>query len=563
MVQHKASRRTERFLIFRLAVIPMAFALVTVFHATPSTGEGSFGLLYGVLCFYTFLAILPLLAPIRFRSLRWFIACQVLVDFAVSAVLIWMTGGVESIFCPLLFTTLFNASTVIRARGIFAFAGVATGFLAFITLSYEIMPSVISQWPGRAPTVDQGGAVAHLMALGLALHAVGFLGTRLSNGLYSMQNMQQEILENMAQGLVAVDGKMRILELNSEARRIFGLPEDLFCNGQPLNQVFFGRTLQTLQEAFQGSEKRRFEFTQKLPCGGIIPVEAKISYNVDSGGKLRCRIGLFGDLSLKKEMEEAERRIHKLEELYDMAMAIAHEIRNPLASIRGCVQEIGRSKDRSSQEMKLVDIVCRESDRLDRIIEGFMHNARRGPVELSQINLVHILEETVLLLRNHPNIASRQILWEIPSGPAIIAGDRERLKEVFLNLGINAIDATDPQVGTIRISLSDQEFLALNHRRAGERKMVPGIEVEVADNGPGMSSQLQNLVFTPFFTTKDDGHGLGLAIVHRIVRDHLGKVDVKSRPGEGTSFKVWFPLSIPEKTSETEESVVSEEALNA
>jgi two-component system, NtrC family, sensor histidine kinase HydH len=123
----------------------------------------------------------------------------------------------------------------------------------------------------------------------------------------------------------------------------------------------------------------------------------------------------------------------------------------------------------------------------------------------------------------------------------VVSGDARKLRQVFLNLGTNAIEATDPE-GTIRISLRPREFMALNRRRAGERRMVPGIEVEFADDGAGMEPEVRKMVFTPFFTTKESGHGIGLAVVHRIVRDHLGKVDVESDPGKGTRFRLWFPL---------------------
>jgi two-component system, NtrC family, sensor histidine kinase PilS len=542
---HKPMRRIDRFLVCRLAGVPMALALVALCRKGQAApiGDQEFWRLYGLLGVYSLLAVTPLVAPAALRGRRWFVVSQVAVDFAFSAALIWLTGGVESLFSPLLFVTLFNATTVIRGREALAFATVSTAFLAAITFGFPGgAPGAISPWTGRTAAVDRTGAAAHLVALGLALHTVALLGTRLSGGLRSIQNIQEEIIENMAEGLVAVDGEMRILKLNGEARRIFGLGDLPPAAGRSLDQVFVGESLRSVREAFHSMERRRFEFTLKRPEKDPLPVEAKISRIADEDGRLRCRIGLFGDLSLKKEMEEAERRIHKLEELYDMAMAIAHEIRNPLASIRGCVQEIGRSRDRDGKEAKMVDIICRESDRLDRIIEEFMSNARRGPTSLQRVDLVAIIEETVIQLRGHRKVSGRTIVFEPPPGPAYINGDGQRLKQVFLNLGINAIEATDPEKGTIRFSLRSQEFMAMNRRRAGELRVVPGIEVDIADNGMGMAPEVKNLAFTPFFTTKVEGHGLGLAIVHRIIQDHFGKVDIESAPGQGASFRIWFPL---------------------
>jgi two-component system sensor histidine kinase PilS (NtrC family) len=391
--------------------------------------------------------------------------------------------------------------------------------------------------------------------MGLALHVVALLGTRLTHGLRSIQNLQEEILENMAEGLVAVDSQLRILELNREARRIFGIPGGDSCAGLLLADLLRGDELREVLDAFQGTERRRFEFVRKTGGGRGLPVEGKISCLEIGDGHHQCRIGLFTDLSLKREVEDAERRIHKLEELHDMAIAIAHEIRNPLASIRGCVQELGRAAGRSSMEQRLVEIVCRESDRLDRIIEDFMNSSRRGPLSLRPVDMVRVLDETVIQLRNHPGFGTRTIEMESVDGPAVVSGDWQRLKQVFLNLGMNAIEATDQSSGKIRISLRRQEFLALNRRRSGERRMVPGIEVEFADNGPGMTPEVRRMAFTPFFSTKENGHGLGLAIVHRVVHDHMGKVDVESGPEGGTRFKVWFPVQSREGTRLVAEAV--------
>src|SRR5438093_1263615 len=194
----KPTRRLERFLIFRLAVIPFGFILVAICRSSldQELREPAFRFLFGLLSFYTVLALGALLLAGRTRSPGRFALAQVVVDFAVTGALIWATGGVESVFCPLLFATLFNATTVLGWRAGLAFASVATAFLATATISYQLgRGPAISPWAGRSAVADPAGAAAHLLALGLALHVVALLGTRLSHGLRSMQSMQEDVIE--------------------------------------------------------------------------------------------------------------------------------------------------------------------------------------------------------------------------------------------------------------------------------------------------------------------------------------------------------------------------------
>lgn len=188
-----------------------------------------------------------------------------------------------------------------------------------------------------------------------------------------------------------------------------------------------------------------------------------------------------------------------------------------------------------------MDIVCRESDRLDRILEDFLLYARSGPVDLVPLDLLQVIDEAVVLLKSRPEFGLRSLLVAAPSGRPRIFGDRNRLIQVFLNLGINAIEATSPTDGKIKISLRRKRFATMQGGSL-EGDLVPGIEVEVSDNGSGIDAGDLKKVFTPFFTTKQTGNGLGLSIVGRILREHMGVVDVFSEEGKGTMFRLWFPL---------------------
>jgi signal transduction histidine kinase len=258
-------------------------------------------------------------------------------------------------------------------------------------------------------------------------------------------------------------------------------------------------------------------------------------------GAPRCHIALLSDLTLKREVEKAERRIQKLEDLRVMALGIAHEIRNPLASIRGCVQEMGRLIHGEAKVAQYMEIACRESDRLDGILENFLLYARSGPLDLACLDISEVIDEAVMLLKSRSDLGPRSIVWSAPAARPRILGDRNRLIQVFLNLGINAIEATSTEEGRISISLHSKLFARVGGHGVTQEP-VPGVEVEIADNGKGLSREDMTRVFTPFFTTKPRGNGLGLCIVDRIMREHGGVTDVSSTENGGTVLHLWFPV---------------------
>jgi two-component system sensor histidine kinase PilS (NtrC family) len=540
-------RRNKQYLFFRLLIILLGFGLVSFYQLSvgPVFRENAFAFLYALLGLYLVLGVgLFLLYP-RWRGRHGILRWQVVADFVIQAILVWGTGGVLSIFSPLLFVTLFAATSVISSRGAFVLATLATVFLTATTLAYSfgiapVNPNRLDWLFGREPSVF---LVSYLLASVAALFTVSTLGSRFSHGLRRMEGIQSEILENMAEGLIAVDRDGQVLRLNREARQLLGLAEgESRYRKLSLDALLPGEALRALRDAFQQDRRRRLTAVVGAAAGGQTrPVEVKISSVPDDGGGTRCRIGLLSDLSLKREMEAAERRIQKLEDLQVMALGIAHEIRNPLASIRGCIQEISRIERQDPVARRFMEIVCRESDRLDKIIEDFLLYARSGPVDLIPLDLVDVLEEASVLIKSRPDFPRRALSFaHAPERPRIF-GDRNRLIQIFLNLGINAIQATSPHDGKISLSLRSKRFTTMRSG-ASDRDLVPGVEVEFADNGSGIRAADFKKLFTPFFTTKESGSGLGLCIVERIVREHMGHVNFSSVEGQGTTFRLWFPV---------------------
>ncbi|MGQ9590742.1 MAG: two-component system sensor histidine kinase NtrB [Planctomycetota bacterium] len=560
----ESDRRSRAYLIFRLFIIATGFALVTVYQISPgrADGERAFRFLFGLLCFYLFAALALLVTYPRWRAQRLAVKAQILLDLAIQALLIWGTGGALSVFSPLLLVTLVSATSLVSGRGAFALATCAAGLLVFATLGTALRalppgsPERLAGFPlGRDRTL----LWSHLAGSIMAFYAASALGARFSHGLRSVQGIQGEILENMAEGLLAVDAKGIVCQANREARKLVSFPEPRRRrSGVSLDTLFPLPEHAELRRAFESGQRRTLVVSIEGPGGRKRPVEVKVSSANGEGEGPRYRIAILSDLTLKREIEAAERRIQKLEELQVMAFGIAHEIRNPLASIRGCVQEISRLRRDDPGTAAYADIVLRESDRLDGMLEDFLRYARMGPADLAPLDLGEVVEEAAFLLRSRSDLGRREVAVESSPRRFRIFGHRNSLIQVFLNLGLNALEATRPEDGRIVFAIRESAAAPSAPRMGADLEEAPGVEVTVADNGVGIPDAQRRHLFTPFFSTKPAGGGLGLCLVERIVRDHLGTVDFSSEVSSGSVFRVWFPAMRQRGAEEPEPAPESE-----
>lgn len=535
----KSTRKaaTRRYLILRFAIILLGLFLVFFYQMglREDVKLEAIRAVYLTLGSYILVALVSLAVAPRLLDHSWFTRAQVAIDLGAGIALTAATGGVLSVFAPLLFISLFNASTVLRRREIFVFAAVATTGLAVVTLGHStgILPVQTPRLRSMFERQQLALVSTYLIGVGVALHLVAFLGSQLAGGLWRASNLNSDLIENMGEGLLAVDDRGRVIHCNREARRLLQ-PQFDELNGLELTEIFSGDSArQLIERVTRPGEASCEELWWERPDGSKTPLELRLTPSHGEQGARPFRVALFRDLGLHKEVEEAERRIRQLEELYGMAMGIAHEIRNPLASIRGCVQEIGRLQATSETRGRLIEIVCKESDRLDQIIEDFLSFTRKRPRPACPVDLVEVARDFGLLLEQHESRGDRRIELELPDEPHRVLGDRERIQQVLLNLGLNALDATDPGEGRVTIRVFSE---------VGEGQ-APWNGVSVRDDGEGISREDQEKIFTPFFTRKDRGTGLGLAIVQRFVRDHGGHVQLHSTPGEGTEFRVSFPAT--------------------
>ncbi len=247
-------------------------------------------------------------------------------------------------------------------------------------------------------------------------------------------------------------------------------------------------------------------------------------------GKSAERIGrllLFDDVTQRDRMEEQLTQTEKLTSLGLLAAGVAHEVNTPLAVISNYIQMLAKQMPEGDPRHTIIDKIVKQTFRASEIVNNLLNFSRTGPGELADVDLNRVVEETLSLVA-HPLKASQiQVVKQLTEGIPPVRGSANKLQQVFLNLFLNARDAM-PSGGMLEV------------RSAAHNGSV---EVEVADTGNGITREHIHKIFDPFFTTKTSGRGtgLGLSVSYGIIKEHAGKIDVRSTPGRGTSFHVEFP----------------------
>jgi signal transduction histidine kinase len=296
----------------------------------------------------------------------------------------------------------------------------------------------------------------------------------------------------------------------------------------------FGKSIKGLYGHTDDLKERPFRFEGQIikKDGSSAILGMVASLLKDEKNNVRGIILIFQDITKMLQMEEQVRRQERLATVGSLAAGIAHEIRNPLASLSGSIQVLQGELDLKGDNKHLMDIVVRETDRLNTIITEFLEYARPKTNQDEQIVLSSLLAETCTLLKNSREfLPGISIKCNIDSG-ITVRGDAPRLRQVFWNLLINACQAT-PKGGEITISA-----LPFSHIEDDSN----WCEITVADTGQGIAQDHLGKIFDPFFTTKTGGTGLGLSIVYRIIEDHGGTITVETKDGKGTKFSIRIPM---------------------
>jgi two-component system nitrogen regulation sensor histidine kinase GlnL len=358
-----------------------------------------------------------------------------------------------------------------------------------------------------------------------------------------IQELTADILTGIIDGVIVTDAAKRVLIWNRAAEEMTGIA-GADAIGKPVNTVLadnpamLGLVEKTLASGRSYSD---YEAELVVKHGPLRPVGLMTSVLMDDEGMLLGVILTVRDQTGVRELKERMRRSDRLATLGMIAAGIAHEIKNPLVGIRGAAQ-LMQSELRSGAGKgfnEYLDVILKEADRLNNVLEGILDFTRLKPREMKEHNIHSILDRVLLL--NEENAKQGGVVLSRMYDPSLpdITGNEDQLVQVFLNIIKNAVEAM-PTGGklTVMTRISDL-FTTVQADGVKHQLMV----VKVSDTGPGIKQEHLQDIFTPFFTTKDRGVGLGLALSYQIVQEHLGTIRVESHENEGTTFSVYLPLA--------------------
>jgi two-component system nitrogen regulation sensor histidine kinase GlnL len=346
----------------------------------------------------------------------------------------------------------------------------------------------------------------------------------------------EQILTSLEDGVITVDREGKISYFNEAAEVLTELSSSQALQ-KPIAQLF--KQEPWLIELIKKSQPPRQESTRGegdivTRRGRKAPVSLTVSPLRDPQGNFIGSILVLRDWKRRRELEEDLKRADRLAMVGTLAAGLAHEIRNPLGGIKGAAQLLKRSLDRDSSLLDYANIMIREVDRVDQLIEQLLDLSRPPKLELAPLNIHEVLEYVLLLQMQAPGEQKMTVKKRFDPSLPPIRGDRAQLTQVFLNLVQNAFHATSGS-GTLTITTRVETDFHIRGQGTDRSKLI---WVDIEDDGIGIKEEDLAHIFSPFFTTKNNGTGLGLAICYRIVTEHGGLIRVESAEGKGTTFKI-------------------------
>ncbi len=478
---------------------------------------------------------------------RWLVDLQLGVDALIVTAFIYFTGGIASLFTSLYVLPIVGGSIVQFRRGGLMVATLSAVLYGGLVLAQYLTVSGLldAPWLGDQSASLPARSVAQYI---VALNVFGFFVVALLSGslaeslrsagaqleqasteIADLQALNQHVIDSLPSGLATTDPMQRILTFNRAAETITGV---VFRSavGRPITDVLQlpESVMASIYSDLRATGARRHEFKYR-PTDGRSDLEIGLTAtHLETPGGRAGFLFTFQDVTNIKKLERDAAIQSRLAAVGEMAAGIAHEIRNPLASMSGSIQILRQELPLSAEQEQLMDIVLRESERLNTTIRSFLAYARPQRFQIERFDIRRALNDAALLLRNSAEVCDgHEIAVDVPASELWYDADEGQIKQIVWNLATNGLRAM-PKGGRLKLS-------------AAVEASSDGVVLTVQDEGVGIAAEDLDSLFQPFHGSFAKGSGLGLAIVHRIVSDYNGEIQVSSQPGSGTRVAVRLP----------------------
>jgi two-component system sensor histidine kinase PilS (NtrC family) len=461
---------------------------------------------------------------------------QALFDVALVTTVVHVTGGPQSDLTPL-YVPLIAVTAVLMPPASTALITALVGLVYFADVFFGHRTPMTAQVALQLLVFVAVAAVTAYFASRVSV--MGAEREALAGELRQARLEAADVLRNIPTGIVTVDQSGHLLYCNPAAEQILGFHERQW-RGRPIMPEF-ARIAPEFWAAITATARRgvramRVEATVRRPDRTFPIGVTTTTLEVEPEGEPRVT-AIFTDISDSKRLEELHLRAERLEAVAELSSSLAHEIKNPLASIRSSVEQLGRSKRANPDEKFLTSLVVRESDRLARLLSEFLDFSRVRATECRPLDLRVVASAAIRLVREHPDYPADAVI-DLTGDPTPMEGDEDLLHRVVSNLVLNAVQAAGKGARVeVRIGRAETRELP------GGAGIESPVSLVVRDNGPGIPEGLRARLFEPFVTGRVGGTGLGLAIVQRAVDAHRGLVLVDTTAGKGTTFTVYFPAA--------------------
>jgi len=510
-------------------------------------------LFYRIITISFFLSLIYFILIRKIRHLAFHIYLQAVFDICLVTGLVHVTGGIRSVY-PVFYPLVIIYSVVFLGRRggliVASLAGIFYGL--FVNLEFHGLINPL-QLQREAMTLDEsleyGGHVFFRVVLHiLSFYLITFLASFVvgqekktrqllqekEHAFVELDSLHRSIVESVQTGILTIDLRERIQSFNRAAEEITGFTaKDIL--GKDIREVIPEYGIIVSGDAITnggGTKLRRVEIAIRTKEDRPAVLGCSLSPLKGNESKKIGEILIFQDITKIKEMERAYEESRKMAFIGEMAAILAHEIRNPLASISGSIQVLKKSMVLSSVDERLLQIILRGKDQLENFIKDFLVLARPTAGVPEEVDVSAILDEILESVKLGPSWHEGIDIESSYPKAITLTANRTEVRQLLWNLVLNALQAM-PDGGRVNIALSAD-------READNRRWLT---ICVSDQGVGIEEQDMKKIFDPFFTTKEQGTGLGLAIVNRIVTVYGGTLKVDSVPGQGTVFTVKIPAS--------------------